>query len=155
MALKEVTVINHHALAYKDKHHGVEFVFKPNEKVLVPLAAGVHFFGVGLQKGDPARVKAWQRRGYTDAEEGEAFLRKFECDIVEMVPEGSNVAAVKEEHLKTVEEMKAYFDKQLSDLEADHRDELQRISEAHAEEIKQLKAKIVELETPAAGKPKK
>lgn len=156
MALKEVTVINHTSTPLKDKHHGVEYVFAPNEKVLVPLAAAVHFFGVGLPKGSPARQMAWKRRGFTDEEKGEAFLKKFEAKVVDLVPEGSDVEEIKEKHAETIESLKEEHEKALAALEDEHLKEVERINKSHADEVGVLKSRIAELEAPASdGKSQK
>lgn len=156
MALKEVTVINHHSIEYKDKHHGIEYVFTPNKQVLVPLAAGVHFFGVGLEKNAPARMMAWKRRGFTDAEKGEAFLKKFEVKIVDLVPQGEDAEKANESHAKALEDALVSHEDKMAALEDEHREEITRINKTHADEVAALKTRIAELETPPlAGKPQK
>jgi len=151
MALQEVTVISHHARTHKDSHHGIEYVFEPNKKTQVPLAAAVHFFGVGLPANAPARQASWKRYGMTDDEKGEQYLRKFECKIVDLVIAGEGVAELKEAHDKTLAEIKEGAEGNLATLEADHREEIQRINKTHADEVEALKARIVELEAPTSG----
>lgn len=151
MALQEVKVVSHHSHTHKDKHHGVEYVFPPNKEVLVPLAAGVHFFGVGLPADAPARIAAWKRNGFTDPDKGEAYLKKFECTIVNLVPEGSDMGKLAEDHEKEVGELKSSHETELAKLEADHREEMQAARTAHDKEVGELKARIAELE----GKGKK
>ena len=151
MALQEVTVTSHHAQTFTDKHHGIEFTFEPNKQVLIPKAAAVHFFGVGLPADAPARMMAWKRRGFTDSVKGEAFLKKFETKIVDLIPEGSDLEEIKEGHAKTVEELKAEHEKVLGDLEAEHREEVQRINKLHAAEVTALKTRIDELEGRSAA----
>ena len=151
MALQEVTVISHHAHTHKDKHHGIEYVFEPNKKVQVPLAAAVHFFGVGLPADAPARQASWKRHGLTDDAKGEAYLKKFECKVVDLVPAGDEVAALREETDKNLAEFKKEHESELTSLEADHREEIQRINKTHADEVAALKTRIVELKGPAPG----
>lgn len=151
MALQEVVVISHHSHTHKDKHHGVEFVFEPNKKVQVPLAAAVHFFGVGLPADAPARQAAWKRHGYTDNKKGEEYLKKFEVKIVDLVPAGSDVEELKSEHEKLIEEIKEGSEKNLAALEEDHRTEIARINKTHDDEVTALKTRIAELEAPASG----
>lgn len=152
MALQEVTVISHHDRTHKDKHHGIEYIFEPNKKVQVPIAAAVHFFGVGLPVESPARQAAWKRHGLTNDAAGEAYLKKFETKIVDLVPEDDEVTALREEHSKDFAEFKSDTEKNLAALEADHREEIHRINKIHAGEVAALKTRIAELEPTPGGK---
>ena len=102
MELQEAIVTSHHTKTFKDKFRGIEYVFKPGEKVQMPLAAAAHVFGVGLEDQSPA----WKRLGYTQPEPGIAFLKKFEIKVVNLVPESLEVEDVRSENenLKTVNE---------------------------------------------------
>lgn len=151
MALQEVTVVSHLAETMEDKHLGIKYSFEPNKQVLIPIAAASHFFGIGLPADSPARMAAWKRRGFTDSQKGEAWLKKFELKVVDLVPAGADVEELKEAHEKTVEELKAEHDKALGEVEADHREELQRVNKSHADEVAALKARIAELEGPPSG----
>jgi hypothetical protein len=133
MGLQQVSVINHHDKPLKDKHLGIIYEFNPNDRVLVPISAAVHFFGLGLKD----KSIAWKRYGFTDTERGNAYLKKFEVEVVEMVPEGDEVKAIKEEHEKTVTELTAEYEGKISILEEDHR-----------QEVKRLQDRIAELEKP-------
>jgi hypothetical protein len=148
MALQEAVVISHHSHTHKDRHLGIDYAFKPNEKVQIPLAAAVHFFGAGLPMDAPAYKAAWKRHGFTDDAKGEAYLKKFEVKIVELVPAGSDVSELKEENAKTLNEVHAAHEELLAEMEEDHREELQRINSAHAIEIAELKTRIASLEQP-------
>lgn len=85
MALNEVIVTSKHTYTIEDKHLGIKYVFKPNEKVQLPMSAANHFFGI--QEDD--KSMAWKRRGFTNAEKGMDWLKKFNIKVVEMVPKES------------------------------------------------------------------
>jgi hypothetical protein len=151
MALKEVIVTSHHVHTCKDKHLGVEYTFEPNTKVQVPLATAVHFFGLGRTD----RSTAWKRYGFTSADKGEAFLKKFELKVVDLVPADTGIESLTAEHAKTLEEIKAEHQVELEKLEADHYDEIARINEMNAAETAALKARIADLEVAPAKSHKK
>ena len=146
MALQEATVISHHSHTHRDKFQGLKFEFTPNKKVLVPLAAAVHFFGLGLADKSPA----WKRHGFTDSRKGEDYLRKFELKVVDLVPEDTDVEKIKGDHAETLNKLGSDHQMQLAEVEANGREEMQRIMTTHDEEVRALQARIAELEaTPA------
>jgi hypothetical protein len=152
MALQQVSVISHHSHTHTDKHAGIKYDFEPNKTVIIPIAAAVHFFGLGLKD----RSIAYKRHGFTSDEKGLAYLKKFEIKVVDLVPEGSDVEEIKEEHAKVIGEKDEAHEKELAELEAEHREEVQRINKLHAAEVQAFKTRIVELVGSAgAGKSQK
>jgi hypothetical protein len=151
VALKEVIVTSHHVHACKDKHLGIEYTFEPNAKVQIPLATAVHFFGLGRTD----RSLAWKRYGFTEEAKGEAFLKKFELKVVDLVPADTGIESLTAEHAKTLEEVKAEHQAEIEKLEADHYDEIARINEMSALETTALKNRIAELEAASTKSHKK
>jgi hypothetical protein len=161
MALNEVQVTSRHTHTHKDKHHGIEYTFPPNEKVLIPLKAAQHIFG-----GTPEeRTAAGRRLGLTQAksEPGgkkgwDDYFAKFDVKVVELVPQDSSLEELKEEHAKVVETVKKQGDEALLLLMEDHATELdsaQKTIDGQAAQIKVLTERIAELEvvpTPTKGK---
>lgn len=93
MALREVQVINHGTKDFVDRHHGITYVFKPNEKVLIPVAAAKHIFG----SSEDNHRSAWIRQGHRNEKDGLAFVNQFELEVVNMVSD-ADVEAIKDEN---------------------------------------------------------
>ena len=92
MAIQEAVVTSHYDKPFTDKHHGIEYTFEPGKKTQIPVKAAAHIFGQL-----PDRKPAWIRKGYTDKAKGEAFLDKFEVEIVNLVAESIDIEDVKTE----------------------------------------------------------
>lgn len=121
MAIQEVSVISHHDRTISDKHHGIKYDFKPNEKVLIPLAAAAHIFGLGM----PDRSAAWKRHGFTQEAAGMKFFSLFDLDVVNLVAESTDVEAMKEKFETREQELAAKLEeleKAIAELTNENRD---------------------------------
>lgn len=79
--LLEVTVKNKNSTTFRDSYLGMQFEFKPNEKVTIPLEAAIHIFG--FNKKDKTANKV--RLGIANHPDGDNWLGNFDIEAVEYV----------------------------------------------------------------------
>lgn len=61
MPPREIFVTNHNDFTHTDLYDGVEYVFPPKERVLIPTAAATHMFGWNM----PDKSEVLARLGWT------------------------------------------------------------------------------------------
>lgn len=122
MPSKEVAVINKSATTREDSFHGIQYRFKPNEKVILPLEAAVHLFGFGLSKDSPRMTEVLRRSGFTgDRKVGLSFLENFEMKSIDYVPaedaeELSELKIILEEKNARIKELEAENEKNENEI---------------------------------------
>lgn len=120
----EVKVTNKNPTPFTDGFSGMQFTFKPNEKVSIPLAAAVHIFGFN-RKDKSATMR---RLGIANHPDGKQWLNNFNMEFVEYVAK---------DDLAEIEQLKI-------DLEAKQA-EIERLNgelAAATTEIEQLEEKL-------------
>ena len=91
--MSQIFVTNKNDFIHEDKFNSEEFVFPPNEAVLVSIDAAVHMFGYGLEDQTDALVRlGWAMkpdpagRGWIEDPEGIRKLAGFVFEEAEVRP---------------------------------------------------------------------
>lgn len=127
--MKEVTVVNRNPQSYTAHHVGIEYVFNPNEKVVVPLGAAVHIFGFNQADKQPALIRA----GVANHPDGKKWMANFLLEMVEYVRKDEDVDS---EGLKAELDEK---DKQIEALKAELAEALAMIEKLSSKKSKNAK----------------
>jgi len=70
-------VTNRNSFTLKDRYDGIDYVFKPNESVVIEEEAARHIFGYGVEDKIPFMVRQGWCASSDKTEEGMNKLNKF------------------------------------------------------------------------------
>jgi hypothetical protein len=92
-------VTNRNNFTLKDRYDGIDYIFKPNESVVIEEDAARHFFGYGAPDKIPFLIRQGWAVSSDKIEEGLKILNKFvfEMGKVEFVGDSEETEEKKEE----------------------------------------------------------
>jgi len=100
LAPREIFVTNHNDFTHTDRFNGVDYVFQPKQKVLIPIDAAEHMFGFGKDdKTETLTRLGWANKydpatkQITESVEGPKWLARFQFTQGVMVEVGVTKAS--------------------------------------------------------------